>query len=126
MSKPKAKNWGFKKPNRVDPALASAIRMAEVDFNARKKAREIMAVNDELNRMNDKRFEEMTNEYTDWDLGCAALVLHRMYKKNAAECAKFLTRVQELTKEFIEKGITSEQIWEIIRVEIGLDIERDY
>ena len=79
-----------------------------------------------LNRMNDKRFEEMTNEYTDWDLGCAALVLHRMYKKNAAECAKFLTSVQDLTKEYIEKGITSDQIWEIVRVEIGLDIERDY
>lgn len=126
MSKPKAKDWGFKKPNRVDPALASAIRMAEIDFTARKKAREIMAVNTELQRMNDERFDEMTNEYTDWDLGCAALALHRMYKKNATECAKFLTRIQELTNEFREKGITSDQIWEIVRVEIGLDIERQY
>jgi hypothetical protein len=100
--------------------------LASYEWQARKEARKALAVDDEVQKAASKEYDRLTNEFTDWDFGCAALALHRMFDKDANECALFLTELQNITKECQESGMNSNDIWDVVRDEIGLDVERNY
>ena len=113
-------NWATSDPYGL--GLRNAIYLANEEFKQRKEARRILAVDKEAKKTTD----ELSNKYTDWDLGCMALMLHRKYGKDAQEVCDFLTDVQNLTAEYIRDGVSCDEIWDIVRDEIGLDIERQY
>lgn len=118
----RSKNSATKGSGQLDLALRSAVYLANAEFRERKKVREAVARDKEAKAVTD----ELSNKYTDWDLGCMALVLHRKYGKNAEEVAEFLNDVQDLTREFIDSDTNGDDIWNLIREEIGLDITREY
>lgn len=132
MGKLKRKDWQYKSiydPNVVKEdidnrklALENAIYLANYHLSKKKEAIREIATNKAIVEVTD----QMENQYTDWDLGCAALVLYRRYGKDAQECAEFLSDIQELTREFASSGMNAEAIWDVVRDEIGLDISRDY
>ena len=113
-------NWNVKDPYGL--VLRNAIWLANDEYRQKKKARDILAI-DKVAR---EATDEISNAYTDWDLGCAALVLHHFYNMEAGEISEFLTRVQDQTTEFVKQGVNSDEIWDIVREEVGLDITREY
>ncbi len=129
MGKLKTHDWQYRSKkqqpsnnNVLNLALQSAVYLANAEYNEKKKIRQIMA----QDKVAKETVDELSNKYTDWDLGCAALVLHRRFGKDAHEVCEFLNDVQDLTREFINDDVTGDDIWDMIRDEIGLDITREY
>lgn len=128
MGKRKIHDWQYKSKKReppetkIDFATRQAFYLAQVELQEKEKARKILAVD----KVAKEATDELSNKYTDWDLGCMAIVLHRRYEKDAQEIADFLTEVQNLTAQYIREGVTCETIWDIVRDEVGLGIERMY
>ena len=124
MGKLKRKNWQYQssKERKVDPGLLSAVNLAMVEWNARKTVAKKMAVNKQVNDILRDNAIQVSNEFTDWDYGCAALALHRRYGYDAEECGEFLTEIQDITRDCVSSGMNHEDIWDLVRDEIGLDI----
>lgn len=124
MGKLKRKNWQYQssKERKVDPGLLSAVNLAMVEWNTRKSVAEKMAVNKEVNDILKANSMQVSNEFTDWDYGCAALALHRRYGYDAYECGEFLTAMQDITRDCVSSGMDHADIWDLVRDEIGLDI----
>lgn len=124
MGKLKTKDWQYKsKPKKeVDPGLLSAVNLAMVEWNTRKTVAKKMAVNKEVNDILKANSMQVSNEFTDWDYGCAALALHRRYGYDAEECGEFLTEIQDITRDCVSSGMNHEDIWDLVRDEIVLDI----
>lgn len=125
MGKLKVKDWQYKKkPEKThDPGLLTAIKLANYQYNTQKKVREMMAIDKEVNQICIDNQNYTIDNYTNWDYGCAALILHRRYGYDATECAAFLTDMQSLVKEYEGSGYLSESIWDDVRDEVGLDIQ---
>lgn len=125
MGRLKIKDWQYKSsPDKkcVDPALASAIQLASYQYKTQKKVREMMAVDREVNQLCIDNQNYAIDEYMNWDYGCVALVLHRRYGYDAAECAAFLDDMQNLVREFEGSDYYSNEIWDVVRDEVGLDV----
>ena len=124
MGKLKTKDWQYKsKPKKeVDPAVAAAVRLATLEWSTKKTVAKKMAVNKQVNDILRDNAMQVSNEFTDWDYGCAALALHRRYGYDAEECGEFLTLMQDITRDCVSSGMDHEDIWDLVRDEIGLDI----
>lgn len=127
MSKLKRQNWQYKKKEEsgkrtVDPGIMAAVKLANYEWNARLEARKVMAVDKEVMAARVQESKEITDQFTDWDFGCAALALYRLYGYDAEECARFLHKMQEISIDFQESGMVHTDIWNVVRDEIGLDI----
>ena len=124
MGKLKVRDWRYKslevKPSSL--AVKNAAVLANYKLKKKQKALEILAVDEAVRETREKDLDDITNQWTDWDLGCAALVLHRRYGYDADECGNFLTAIQDLVREFQEADMDHKKIWDVVRDEIGLDI----
>lgn len=121
-------SWNFSDPYGL--ALRNAIWLANEEFKFKKKAKEALLAD----RMAQRAMDDLSNMYTDWDLGCAAIILFEDYGFTPEEVSKFLTRVQELTVEYASQEEPTEDIWDKKIADkiwnrvgkYGLDIERVY
>ena len=111
-------NWNVKDPYGL--VLRNAIWLANDEYKQKKKAREILAV--------DKAAKEATDElsdlYTDWDLACACLVLHKRYGYEGQEIADFLDDIQATVKELFDSGYDRDSVWERVAEETGVTVDR--
>ena len=102
-------------------AIRNAIWLANEDFKFRKKAQEALLTD----KVAQKAVDDLSNMYTDWDLGCAAIILFEEYGFTPEQVSNFLTRVQEMTVQFVKEEATADEIWNKVS-DHGLDIERVY
>lgn len=108
---------------KINNGLGRSMDLAKYQLEQQKKVREMMAINKEVNQLCIDNQNWVADEYTNWDYGAAALALHRKYGKDANECAEFLGLMQQIAKDYEKEGMTSSDIWDVVRDEIGLDIE---
>lgn len=124
MGKLKVRDWRYGslevKPTNL--AVKNAAVLANYKLSQKREALKILAVDEAVRETREKDLDDITNQWTDWDLGCAALVLHRRYGHNSTECAAFLTDIQNLISEFQSEDMNHKDIWDVVRDEIGLDI----
>lgn len=127
MGKLKVKDWQYKKKEPVshDPGLMAAVKLANYQYNTQKKVREMIAIDKEVNQICIDNQNYAIDNYINWDYGCAALVLFRRYGYDAKEIAAFLGDMQTLVREYEGSGYNSEDIWDDVRDEVGLDISID-
>ena len=102
-------------------AIRNALWLANEDFKFRKKAQEALLAD----KMAQKAIDDLSNMYTDWDLGCAAIILLKEYDFTPKQVSEFLTKIQDMTVEFAKEELDADEIWEKAS-DLGLDIERVY
>lgn len=110
--------WATKDP--YDLAFRNALWLANAEYNQKKKAREILAVD----KVAQEATDELSDLYTDWDLGCAVIALHRKYGCEGQEVADFLDDVQKIVKEFYDEGLSRDDIWDRVAEETGVMVDR--
>lgn len=110
--------WATKDPYGL--GLRNAIWLANEDFKQRKKARAILAVD----KVAQEATDELSDLYTDWDLGCCVLALHRKYGYEGQEIADFLDDVQKIVKELYDAGYDRDAVWEKVAEETGVAVDR--
>lgn len=103
-------------------AIHNAFTLANYELTAAKEARRTLAVDRGVGKVT----EQLENEYTDWDFGCMALILYRKHGFDAEKIAELLSEIQSMTKEFLDEGMNYNDIWDLVRDEVGLDVERHY
>lgn len=128
MGKIKRRDWQYKKrepeaKKPVDPGVANAVRLATYQWKKQKEIRDRMAVDKVVNDILSEQKQEVSSQLYNFDFGCAALALHRMYGKDAEECANFLEEMQNITIGLQNEGYNHIEVWDVVRDEIGLDIE---
>ena len=102
-------------------AIRNAFWLADNEYKFKKKAQEALLTD----KMAQKAVDDLSNMYTDWDLGCAAIILFDDYGFTPEQVSRFLTRIQEMTVEFVKEEATADEIWDKVQ-DRGLDIERVY
>ena len=110
-------NWATKDPYGL--AFSNAMYVANEMRKINLKARTIL----ETDKVAKAATTELSDIYTDWDLGCVALALFDIGWE-PEEVSEFLTKVQNKSKEVAGDGITSDDIWDKVR-EKGLDIRHE-
>ena len=105
-----------------DLAMANALYLANYQLKKEEESRRILATD----KVAVEQAEELINRYTDWDLGCAVIVAHRMFGIEGTDAVEFLDEIQRLTRSFIEDGISYKGVWDRVEEECGITIEREY
>ena len=118
MGRKKVKDWRYQKKKPTPIGLKNAMFLANEDLRAKAKVRRVIATDSVVNDL----INDIENDYVNWDLGCITLMLYRKYGKSAEECAEFLTETQSLMREFMMNDFKSEDVWDVVREEVGLDI----
>ena len=111
------------KPKTMNVGLALALEVANYELQVKKQARRELAINKEVQKVTDFYRDDIENEATDWLYGSFALVLYRNYGFDSKKIAAIFEELQDVKNELIDEGIDHEQIWDMVRDEIGLDIQ---
>ena len=126
MGKHKLHSWMPSKKKETtgarDLAMSNALYLANYQLKMEEESRRILATD----KVAGEHTEELINRYTDWDLGCAVLVAHRMFGIEGVKAVEFLDNIQALTRDFIDEGISYRGVWEKVEEECGIAIERQY
>lgn len=126
MGKLKVKNWQYQSKQQPakqhDPGLMAAVQLANYQYKTQKKVREMIAIEKEVNQICIDNQNWAVDNYMNWDYGAVALVLHRRYGYSPDEIVGFLSDMQAIVKAYEGSGYLSEDIWNDVRDEVGLDI----
>lgn len=123
MSVKRLKPLPKSKPKTINVGLALALEVANYELQVKKQARRELAINKEVQAVTDSYRDDIENEATDWLYGSFALALHRKYGFGSKRIAALFDMLQDIKNELIAEGIDHEKIWDMVRDEIGLDIQ---
>lgn len=116
----------LKKQEKVhDPGLMAAVEMASYQLQTKKKAIKELTVNREVQNLLQANRGDVVDEFTAWLYGAFALALHRKCGFGAKRVATLLEELRDIKNDLIEQEIYYEEIWDIVRDEVGIDIVVD-
>lgn len=110
--------WATKDPYGL--AFRNALWLANAEYNQKKKAREILAVD----KVAQEATDELSDLYTDWDLACACLVMNERYGYEGKEIAAFLDDIQKTVKELFDEGYDRDSVWDLVAEKTGVSVDR--
>lgn len=99
--------------------------LAAADWKVRRATREVLATNEEIQLMADKR--DAHNEMWTW--GLFAIILHRRYRFTSRTIESILAQVQQLHNELYDGSVSQEEctekIYNLVKEETGLTLLDD-
>jgi hypothetical protein len=122
MGKKKVKNWQYRKrpteEKRIDPGLAYAMTMAQMQVDEEKRIRKAIAVDNVVHDIQ----KDYTEGVANWFYGLLALALH-----DEGWGAKRILRVEERVRDYFAEYNSPDfgdfDLWQVVRDEVGLDFD---